>query len=138
MTEIIKSEKQFAEWFKKNYRKFGYEKILRKDIRECPDFIMLKSGKKCGVELEIFSSNFLLHKHNLDSVDEILCLIKDIELGKPIKIIKDLIYQGPKRITLSIDAQLYDKFKKYCYGNAIDSSRKIEIWIEEFMKGEKN
>ena len=46
MTEIIKSEKQFAEWFKKNYRKFGYEKILRKDIRECPDFIMLKSGKK--------------------------------------------------------------------------------------------
>jgi len=28
---IVKSEKQFAEWFKKNYKKLGFSKIIRKE-----------------------------------------------------------------------------------------------------------
>lgn len=37
-----------------------------------------------------------------------------------------------KKITLSIDSKVYDKYKKYCEDNAIMLSKRIE----NFMKGE--
>ena len=37
-----------------------------------------------------------------------------------------------KKVTLSIDAKIYDKYQKYCEENAIMLSKKIE----NFMKGE--
>ena len=43
-----------------------------------------------------------------------------------------------KKVTLSLDSKTYDEFRKYCEENAIMVSKKIEIWIKEFMKGEKN
>lgn len=39
-----------------------------------------------------------------------------------------------KKVTLSLDSKVYDEFRKYCDKNAIMLSRKIEIWIEEFLK----
>lgn len=44
---------------------------------------------------------------------------------------------GKKKVTLSLDSKIYDKFRDYCDENAIMLSRKIELWIEEFLK-EKN
>lgn len=38
-----------------------------------------------------------------------------------------------KKVTLSLESKIYDEFQKYCNQNAIMLSRKIEIWIEEFM-----
>lgn len=39
-----------------------------------------------------------------------------------------------KKVTLSLDSNTYDNFRDYCEKNAIMLSRKIEIWIEDFMK----
>jgi hypothetical protein len=42
-----------------------------------------------------------------------------------------------KKVTLSIDKEVYDSFRQFCNKNAIMLSRKIEIWMDEFMKGKK-
>ena len=41
-----------------------------------------------------------------------------------------------KKVTLSVEVDIYNSFQKYCNKNAIMLSRKIEIWMEEFMKEE--
>ena len=134
---IVKNEKQFAEWFRKNYRKLGFSKIVRGDISRCPDFIMMRDGKEIGVELETVASNFIAHKHQLDKVDEILCIIKNIDLGKPVNVAKDLIFQGNRKVTLSIESEVYDKFQKYCEDNAILLSKKIELVMLDIMDEKK-
>jgi hypothetical protein len=42
-----------------------------------------------------------------------------------------------KKVTLSLDSGTYDEFREYCEKNAIMLSRKIEIWIEDFLKQQK-
>jgi hypothetical protein len=42
-----------------------------------------------------------------------------------------------KKVTLSLDARVYDDFKEYCENNAIMLSKKVELWIEDFMIKEK-
>ena len=132
MSLVIKNEKQFAQWFRENYKNLGFTEIVRGDISRCPDFIMLRDGKEVRVELETFASNFLVHKHSLDDVDEIGCLVKDIELGRPIRVVDELQFVGNQKVTLSIDADVYEAFRKYCEENAIMLSKKVEI----FMKNE--
>ncbi len=39
-----------------------------------------------------------------------------------------------KKVTLSIEDFVYDPFNKYCQDNAIMVSKKIELWIVDFMK----
>ena len=134
---IIKNEKQFADWFKENYKKLGYSKIIRGDISRCPDFVMVRNGKEVRVELETVSSNFLAHKHDLNKVDEILCLVKDVELGKPVKEIKQLTFEGNRKVTLSIESEVYEKFKKYCADNAFILSKKIELGMKKELENEK-
>ena len=40
-------------------------------------------------------------------------------------------------MTLSVESKTYDEFKQLCDKNAIMLSRKIEIWMEEFLVEEK-
>lgn len=134
--KIIKNEKQFAKWFKENYKTLGFSKIVRGDISRCPDFVMLRDGKEIGVELETFASNFLVHKHNYNKVDEIVCLVKDVELGKPVKEIKELTFEGNQKVTLSINSIVYKKFQKYCNDNAFALSKKIEFFMKDTMEGD--
>ena len=42
-----------------------------------------------------------------------------------------------KKVTLSIDAKSYEEFQKYCKANAIMLSKKIELWIKDFLKRKK-
>ena len=137
--KVIKNESELKEWFVHNYKKLGYTGIVRKDIGKCPDLIMLRDGKEVQVELETSASNFLTHKHPLDKVDEIVCVIKDLELDKPILIIEDLeLAQKPNiKVTLSIDEKVYFDFQKYCEDNAIMLSKKIEIFMKDFLKEKK-
>lgn len=132
--EIIKNERQFADWFRKNYKKIGYSKIIRGDISRCPDFIMLKDGKEVGVELETIASNFLAHKHDFNKVDEILCMVKDVELSKPVKEVKELKFEGNIKVTLSIDSRVYSDFQDYCENHAIMLSKKIELFMKSELK----
>lgn len=39
-----------------------------------------------------------------------------------------------KKVTLSLESKVYDNFQKYCEKNAIMLSRKIEIFMEDFLK----
>lgn len=131
---FIRNEKQFAEWFKKNYTRLGYQKIVRKDIKTCPDFIMLKDGKEVGVELETLSSNFVLHKHDLNKVDEIVCLIKDLELGKPILVAKEAKHKIPITVSIKIDEEVLKMAKIYCVKKNITFSNFLGNLLKEEIR----
>ena len=99
----IKNEFMLKKWFENNFKKLGYSKIIRRDNGTFPDFIMLRNNKELRVELETLSSNFILHKHNKDNVDEIVCIKKDIEIGLPVIEIEGLDYIGKARISFTVD-----------------------------------
>ena len=42
-----------------------------------------------------------------------------------------------KKVTLSFDDKIYDKFKKFCKDNAIMLSRRLEIDMESIMREKK-
>lgn len=137
--EVVRNESEMKKWFIKNYKQLGYSKIARKDIGECPDFIMIKNGEELGVELETIASNFLLHKHDLNKVDEIVCIIKDVGLEKPVFRIDKLKFVGSPnvKVTLSINRKVYNQFQIFCEKNAFALSRKVEIFMENMMKEKK-
>jgi len=39
-----------------------------------------------------------------------------------------------KKVTLSFDSKIYEKFKKFCNDNAIMLSKKLELEMESIMK----
>jgi len=43
-----------------------------------------------------------------------------------------------KKVTLSLEAGIYDSFNEYCDANAIMLSKKIELWIKDFMEEVKH
>jgi hypothetical protein len=43
-----------------------------------------------------------------------------------------------KKVTLSLDSKTYDEFKDYCNENAIMLSKKIELWIKNFLEERTN
>lgn len=136
--KIVKTEKEFSDWFKKNYKKYGFSKIVRKNISTSPDFIMLKKGEKIGVELETLASNFILHKHNIKKIDFVLCLVKDLELGIPVIKVKELIFKPKyKRITLSINDKVYSEFQKFCEENDIIISKRVERLMNKEIEENK-
>ncbi len=90
----IRSEEDLKLWFKKNYKKLGFQKILRYDQMRFPDFIVLENGKKVRVELEIKSSNFILHNHSTKKVDKVICIEKDVQLKVPIIELKNFKLVG--------------------------------------------
>lgn len=139
MNKTIKKESELKKWFIDNYPKLGYSKIIRKDIGICPDFIMSKDGKEIRVELETVTSNFLLHKHSFDDVDEIICVKKDIELKKPIIEINELNFKGStkRKVTLSMEDTVYDAYQKYCKENGLLLSRQVEMMMIKEIGGKK-
>ncbi|MBI2106789.1 hypothetical protein HYT57_02285 [Candidatus Woesearchaeota archaeon] len=84
---ICAYENEIIHWIKENYKELGYDEIIEENKDKVPDFIMLRKDKKVKVEVEIYSSSFIKHKHNSENVDEVLCVIKDADLpAKTIKI----------------------------------------------------
>ena len=45
---------------------------------------------------------------------------------------------GKKKVTLSIESDVYNDFQRYCEDNAIMLSKKIEIIMKNISKGKKN
>ncbi|MCU0642627.1 MAG: hypothetical protein MUF61_03595, partial [archaeon] len=80
----IRDESDLSNWFKKNYKKIGFSKIIKDNGGRFPDFIMIKDNKTVKVELEVSSSNFTQHKHQISKVDIVVCANKDADLGVPI------------------------------------------------------
>ena len=110
----VSNESDFKNWFKKNYRKLGFTRIIKSDSMRFPDFIMLKNNKRIKVELEIKSSHFILHNHNPKKVDLVICVIKDKKLSVPIIRASGIkvINWGDKESFYSIKRQVYQIFKK--------------------------
>ncbi len=137
--KIIKNESELKKWVIENYEKLGYSGIVRRDIGICPDLILSKDGKEVRIELETVAPNFISHKHSLNDVDEIICIVNDIGLEKPVITVDELEFEGTsnRKVTISLDSKTYDEFRKYCDENAIMLSKKIEIWIKEFMQNKK-
>lgn len=44
---------------------------------------------------------------------------------------------GKKKVTLSVDSKVYEDFQKYCEERAILVSKKIELFMKEFMKSKR-
>ena len=109
----IKNEFELRNWFKKNYKSLGFSKILKDNSKGFPDFIMLEKGKKVRIELEIKSSNFILHKHSSKEVDKVICIYKDVKLDIPVIELQDF-----KKINFnensrySLTNQIYNLLKK--------------------------
>lgn len=79
-TKKFTNEREFRGWFKENYLLLGFDDIIEDNKNKTPDFIMLKDGEKVKVELETFSSNFILHGHKKEDVDVVICLLKDKDI----------------------------------------------------------
>ena len=43
-----------------------------------------------------------------------------------------------KKVTISLDSKTYNEFREYCDDNAIMLSKKIELWIKDFLNEVKN
>ena len=139
MVKKIRSEDELKKWFIVNYKKLGYDKIVKGDTGIFPDFIMCKKGDEISVELETLSSNFLLHGHDISKVDEVVCVKEDVDLGVPTTEIKDFEFSPRvKRISATIDEEtdkLLDKLLKD--GTYRNKSHIIEKAIE-FLKEMKH
>lgn len=49
------------------------------------------------------------------------------------------LYMGRKTVALSLDEEIYERYKKYCEENSTIISRKVENFMkEELKKGSKN
>ncbi len=97
-SDIIKNEEDLDKWFKKNYKKLGYTKIVKDNNGAFPDYIMLRDKKEVRVELEVHSSNFKIHKHDVRKADEIVCLKHTANYNPPLRIIEinRFIKEGPR------------------------------------------
>lgn len=136
--KIVDSESKFSKWFERNFKKLGYSKIIRFDNGKFPDYIMLKKGEEVRVELETFSSNFILHKHDKTKVDEVVCIKKDVELGIPIKEVKELKYvPSTIRVSATVDESTVNIIKVLVkQGKYRNKSHVIEEAIKQ-MKEKK-
>lgn len=119
----------------------GFSKIIRKDIGETPDFVMERNGKEVKVELETLSSNFSLHGHSLNKVDELFCLIKDEDLKLPITEIKGLKFEGKSRISATVNPEtekfLEEMVKKRKYRNLSHAIEEAIRFFKKNAEGEK-
>jgi len=129
---MMKNEFEFKKWFENNYTKLGYNKIIRKDNGTFPDFIMMKDGKRIRVELETMSSNFKLHKHPINKVDEIVCIKKDVDLDVHTIEVSELDFQPIQRICVTLDESTIEILKKLVKDGKY---RSLSHAAEELIKG---
>ena len=64
-----------------------------------PDCIAIRNGERVRIEFEYKTSNFIIHNHNLNDVDLVICWIKNVDL--PIEILElksELAHFYPKRL----------------------------------------
>lgn len=124
----IRDESDLQNWFKKNYKKLGFTKILKYDSMDFPDFVMLENGKKVRIELEMKSSNFILHEHPISKVDKVICIEKDIDLEIPvIELTNFKRIKFNKQTPYSIANQICQLFNKEIILTTIEASKKLKI-----------
>ncbi len=108
---ICHTEKEFREWFDKNYHKFDIQEIILSQ-EVCPDYVVkMKDGRVLKVEAELFAINFKYHKHDPSKADLIIaCFAKEHEVGGvPVEALHKLVVYEPSPLEkLPPDAPLSD------------------------------
>ncbi len=124
----VKDELEFHNWFKENYNKLGFEKILSYN-KGFPDFIMSKNSKKIRVELETKASNFVLHNHDPKKVDLVICINKDIKLDVPVIDIKNIKLSkwGDKDSDYNLKSLILNLFKDNKILTSSEVSKALKI-----------
>ena len=137
--KIIRNEREFKTWFMKNFKSLGYSRIVKDNKSKFPDLLMLKDGKEIGVELETLSSNFLLHKHDIKKVDELVCIKKDIIIDLPTVEVKLLEYKSRIIcISATLDQETLNSIDLFVKtGNFRNKSHVIERAIELLQEKEE-
>lgn len=124
----IRNEAELDNWFKKNYKKLGFSAIIKDNKGRFPDYIMIEDGKEVRVELEIKSSNFILHNHPIDKLDKVICIEKNTELGIPIIVIKKLKFEKFKgNNKYSLKSDIYNLFKNESVLMTADVAKLLNI-----------
>ena len=110
----IRHESDLRNWFKKNYKLLGIDKIIKSNTKKFPDFLVMEKGKKIKVELETRSSNFILHNHPVGKNIKVVCIIEDKKLKVPtIKIEKLALSSSIKNASkYSFREQVFQALKK--------------------------
>lgn len=70
---FLKTEKEFAEWFERSYRVFGFERVIKKNKFGTDYALEDFNGKNVRVELELLAQHFIFHKHKPQDVDVVIC-----------------------------------------------------------------
>ena len=76
----FKTEQDFSIWFEKNLDKFGFIKVIKRNITKFPDYILEDNNhKEMKVELELLANNYIKHKHPKNGVDYIISVFSKNE-----------------------------------------------------------
>lgn len=139
-TRKFSNEYDFHEWFKYNFRLLGFDDVIKDGHKSFPDFILKKGEKQVRIELEIYSSNFIRHKHNPKDVDLVICLLKDKEL--PINTVELGLFEFdnqkgnvsatiPKKMVAIFEAykKLIPRLKDKICSNRIASNEETMIYL---------
>tara|TARA_Y100000310_G_C20482744_1_gene715480 strand:- start:253 stop:735 length:483 start_codon:yes stop_codon:yes gene_type:complete len=124
----IRNELDLTNWFKQNYKKLGFSKIIKFNSSSFPDFIMLEGNKEIRIELEMKSSNFILHKHPINEVDRVICVTEDQKLPIPTIIIPDVEkIEFNQKAPYSLKELILPLFKGELVLTTIEISKKLNI-----------
>jgi hypothetical protein len=124
----IRNESDLRNWFKENYEKLGFSKILKSNAKCCPDFVMEENGKPIKVELELKSSNFNYHNHSIKDVDKVVCAIKDVKLKIPTIVIDNIkLIKFNEKAPYSFTELILPLFKKELVLTTSEVAKKLDI-----------
>ena len=131
------NEEQFHNWFKQNYKRLGFQKIITERIKNqgSPDFTLLFNNIEINVELETLSSHY---NHNDNDVDLVICLKEDKKLNVPTIEVSPFEYIGKEMFNAPLFIKLPDEkkhqFKVKCSENGLNMNDVIEQVVSYFIK----
>lgn len=126
------NEKEFHEWFENNYNILGFDEIIQNNYTKFPDFVLKKDDKEVRVELETLSSNFILHGHDSNSVDLVICIMKDVNLPIQVVEISPFKFEQTKQVSVSIDDDEYYKLEKFSNETGLPISKIVSLRLKGY------
>ncbi len=133
------NEREFHRWVEENIELLGFDRVVKSNSNRFPDIIAERDGELVNIEIETFSENFLLHGHDPNKCDLVICLVDNTEL--PVKTLKIdafsltpriYLHKYPHSKTISLDQKHIDWLDKEC----INFSKLVRKWINEEMDNE--
>lgn len=134
----FESERQFANWFEKNIKFFGFEECTKS---QSPDYIVkTMEGKMKRVELELLADGY---NHPPNYCDFIVCVYSNTEKinGVPVLAIKtgeevtpEIVLTNTSR-SVSLESELWVKIERFSHDHGFsDISSALEHLVKRGLK----